>query len=267
MRMNEIDQRDYALPARRRAELVRLARSRGQVTVAELVTLFDVSPDTVRRDLDFLAERGLLARTHGGAVPADDLAMRDAPLAERLSAHKAAKTRIARAAAGLIGDGETLIVNGGSTTRAFAGELSPRRDLTVVTNNLSIPPVLPGEAVRDVYVLGGQYRAELQVTIGEVRFAPISGISADSAVIGVGGISAAAGLSTTMLAEAVMMAQMMDAARRTIVLADASKFGHNAFAHIVPLDRVHILVTDTTPPPDLAQALAVAGVDVVVAAA
>jgi DeoR/GlpR family transcriptional regulator of sugar metabolism len=264
--VSEAEQANSALPARRRAKLVRIVRSRGQVTVNELATLFDISADTVRRDLDFLAGRGLLTRTHGGAVPVDDLAMRDAPFAERLAAQKAAKSRIARAAAGLIADGETLIVNGGSTTRAFVAELAGHRNLTIVTNNLSIPAVLPADAVRDVYVLGGQYRAELQVTIGEVRFAPVSGISADTAVIGVGGISEAAGLSTTMLAEAVMMAQMMAAARRTVVLADSSKFGHNAFAHIVPLTRAHILITDAEPPPGLGEALAMAQVDVVVAA-
>jgi DeoR/GlpR family transcriptional regulator of sugar metabolism len=256
---------DNALPSRRRAELVRLLRSRGQVTVTELAARFDVSLDTIRRDLDLLAERGLLARTHGGAVPLDELAMHDTPFAERLNAHKVAKTRIARAAAALVSDGETLMINGGSTTRAFAAELAARRNLTVVTNNLSLPAVLSGEAVRDVYVLGGQYRAESQVTIGEVRFAPVSGISVDTAVIGVGGITAHAGLSTTLLAEAVMIAAMIGAASRTIVVADASKFGHNAFAHIAPLSRTHMLVTDAKPPPELGTALADAGVEVLVA--
>jgi DeoR family transcriptional regulator, fructose operon transcriptional repressor len=256
---------DNALPSRRRAELVRLVRSRGQVTVTELAALFDVSMDTIRRDLDLLAERGLLTRTHGGAVPLDALAMRDTPFAERLNAHKVAKSRIGRAAAALVGDGETLIMNGGSTTRAFAAELVGRRNLTVVTNNLSLPAVLSGDAVRDVYVLGGQYRPESQVTIGEVRFAPVSGISVDTAVIGVGGITAHAGLSTTLLAEAVMIEAMIGTASRTIVVADASKFGHNAFAHIVPLSRIHVLVTDVGPSAELRAALAEAGVEVLVA--
>ena len=264
-RAHETDLRDNALPARRRAELVRLARSQGQVTVTEVATRFEVSLDTVRRDLDFLAERGLLTRTHGGAIPADDLATRDTPFAERLNTHRSAKSRIARAAAGLVSDGETLIINGGSTTRAFATELAVRRNLTIVTNNLSLPPLLSGEAVRDVYVLGGHYRPESQVTIGEVRFASVSAISADTAVIGVGGVTASGGLSTTMLAEAGMIASMIEAAVRTIVLVDQSKFRHNAFAHIVPLSRVHVLVTDDDPPPDLGRALAEAGVDVVVA--
>lgn len=262
--MREADPRD-TLPARRRSELVRLARSHGQVIVNELAGLFDVSVDTIRRDLDLLAERGLLTRTHGGAVASDGLVTRDTTFPERLKTHKHAKERIARAAVSLVSDGETLVINGGSTTRAFAAGLHARRDLTVVTNNLAIPGVLPGEAVRDVYVLGGQFRAEAQVTIGEVRFASVTGISTDTAVIGVGGIGAASGLSTTLLAEAVMIADMIASAKRTVVLADASKFGHDAFAHIVPLARVHVLVTDQEPARDLVRALGEAKVDLVVA--
>ena len=161
----------------------------------------------------------------------------------------------------LVGDGETLIINGGSTTRAFAAALGVRRNLTVVTNNLGIPSALGGEAVRDVYILGGQYRAEAQVTIGEIGFGSVTGISADTAVIGVGGLSATGGLSTTILAEAGMIA----AARRTIVLADSSKCGHDSFAQIAPLARIDSLVTNAAPAAELGRALEEAGVELVIA--
>jgi DeoR family transcriptional regulator, fructose operon transcriptional repressor len=256
---------DSALPARRRTELARLVRSRGQMTVTELVSLFDVSADTIRRDLDFLEARGILARTHGGAVPADDLVTRDAPFTQRINAHMSAKRRIAKAAAALIGDGETLIINGGSTTRAFAAELELRRNLTVVTNNLSLPSTLPAQAVRDIYLLGGHYRAGQQVTIGAVGFAATGSISADTTVIGVGGITAAGGLSTTLLEEAAMIAGMIEASRRTIVLADGSKFGHNAFAHIAPFERVQVIVTDAEPAAEVMTALERADVNLLVA--
>jgi DeoR/GlpR family transcriptional regulator of sugar metabolism len=253
---------DAALPARRRSELVRLVQSRGQVTVADIAVQFDVSPDTIRRDLDFLANRGLLRRTHGGAVATDSFVGADTPFAARLNARKEAKARIGRAAARLISDGETLLINGGSTTLACAAEFGALSGLTVVTNNLGLPAALPAHAVRDVYLLGGQVRVESQVTLGVVGFAGSGSIMADTALIGVGGVSVA-GLSTTLLAEASMIAAMIAAARRTIVLADASKFGHSAFAHIAPLDRIHLLVTDADPPPDLAQKLAEAGVDLI----
>ena len=165
----------------------------------------------------------------------------------------------------LVGDGETLIINGGSTTRAFAAALGVRRNLTVVTNNLGIPSALGSEAVRDVYILGGQYRAEAQVTIGEIGFGSVTGISADTAVIGVGGLSATGGLSTTILAEAGMIAAMIAAARRTIVLADSSKCGHDSFAQIAPLARIDSLVTNAAPAAELGRALEEAGVELVIA--
>ena len=220
--------RENVLPAKRHLELVGLVRARGQMTVNELSRHFAVSGDTVRRDLHLLASQGLLKRTHGGAVAMDNLVDRDSMFMERMSTQVPAKKRIARAASQLIGDGETLLLNGGSTTRLFAAELSSRRNLTIVTNNLTVPTTLAAECVRDVYVLGGQYKGDAQVTIGPVGFVS-AGITVDSAVIGIGGITVKEGLTTTLLEEASMILGMINAARRTIVLADASKLasGHN----------------------------------------
>ena len=257
---------ENTLPATRRSELLRIIKQRGQVTVSELSELFEVSVDTIRRDLDVLAQRGLITREHGGAVPIDTPVNQDAPFSQRMNTRHEAKYAIARAAARLISDGETLIVNGGSTAVAFAGALGGLNGLTIVTNNLYLPSVLPTRAMRDIYVLGGQLRMESQVTLGPIGFVGTGNISGDTAVIGVGGISPT-GVSTTSLAEANMIAMMMAACRRTIVIADASKFGHNSFAHIVSLDRIHTLVTNIVPPAALADALDLAGVDVISTAA
>jgi DeoR family transcriptional regulator, fructose operon transcriptional repressor len=257
--------RENALPAKRHLELVELVRARGQMTVNELSSHFGVSGDTVRRDLDLLANQGLLKRTHGGAVAMDNLVHQDSTFMQRMSTRVPAKRRIARAASQLIGDGETLLLNGGSTTRFFAAELGSRRNLTIVTNNLTIPTTLPSECFRDVYILGGQYKGDAQVTIGGVGFVAAASITVDTAVIGIGGITVKEGLTTTVLEEASMISGMINAARRTIVLADASKLGHSAFAHIAPLARIHVLVTDEEPPSDLAQALNEARIKLIVA--
>src|SRR3984957_15660905 len=126
--------RDGSLPARRRFELIRLAQRQGQLSVVELSSQFGVSPDTIRRDLDLLSVRGFVRRTHGGAVPADYLVQDEPSSAQGNGSRIAEKTRIAQCAAGLIKDGESLILNGGSTTRLFAFELAGKKDLTVVTN-------------------------------------------------------------------------------------------------------------------------------------
>jgi DeoR family transcriptional regulator, fructose operon transcriptional repressor len=255
--------RDSALPAKRHAEVLRLLRARGHMTVNELANHFVVSGDTIRRDLDHLAGQGLLERTHGGAVAFENLVHRDSTFNQRMGRQISAKKRIARAACGLIKDGETLLVNGGSTTRLFAAELK-RRNLTIVTNNLSVPSVVAVECVRDLYLLGGQYKGDALVTVGPVLMSGVS-ITVDSAVIGVGGITVREGLTTTVLEEAMMIAAMIAAARRTIVLADATKLGERVFAHIAPLDRIQVLVTDEAPPEDLREALDAARVDVIVA--
>jgi DeoR family transcriptional regulator, fructose operon transcriptional repressor len=260
----ENDAPDYALPAQRRGELLRVAKKRGAITVAEIALQFAVSADTIRRDLDYLAERGLIRRTHGGAVLLDDVTMRDMPVVQRLNALAAEKGRIGRKAATLIGDGETLLVYGGSTTRAFVSELTIRNGLTIVTNDLGIPAVLPSGTARAVYVLGGQVLVQSQITLGPVGF-PLAGpINVDTAILGVGGISKS-GLSTSILEEAAMMISMVGAARRVMVLADSTKLNRSVFAHIVALDQVNILVTDAAPPDDLAGALAECGVEVIVA--
>ena len=253
-----------ALPALRQSRLLELLRDRRQVTVAELVALFDVSRDTIRRDLDLMEQRGLLVRTHGGAVRKDQMVRVDTALGLRMGAHAENKQRIARAAAGLIRDGETLLVNGGSSTCAFAAALVDRRDLTIVTNNLRLPPLTPAAAVRAIYVLGGTYWSVPQVTIGPIGLPGVAGFNADTAVIGVTAL-AVGGITMGRLDEATETASMVALAKRTIVLADHSKFSTAAFAMIAGYDTIDHLVTDAKPPPDIAEALERGGVQVIIA--
>jgi DeoR family transcriptional regulator, fructose operon transcriptional repressor len=123
---------------------------------------------------------------------------------------------------------------------------------------------LPAEAIQGVYLLGGQCNMNLGSTVGSVGFSS-GNISVDTAVLGVSGLTSTDGLSTTFLEEASMFARMITSARRTIVIVDASKFGYNAFAQIAPLSAIDILVTDSSPPADLRQALGQANVEVIVA--
>ncbi len=250
--------------ARRHQELLQLVESKGQVSVDELAQHFGVSDDTIRRDLLHLENNKVLLRTHGGAVSTALMVHRETPFLTRVHAASEGKTRIGRAAAQLISDGETLIVNGGSTTFAFAANLSARRNLTVVTNNVALVSALPAEAVHSAYLIGGKYRVSLASTVGPVEFNS-GGVSVDTAVLGVSGLSVNKGISTTHLDEAQMHAQMIASARRTIVVVDASKFGHDTFAQIAPLKVIDTLVTDAAPPPEFRQALNAANVELVVA--
>src|SRR6266516_3643575 len=245
-----------SLPARRRADLAQYVR--------ELAGIFQVSADTIRRDLDHLATRGVLTRAHGGAVPTGELATADTPLMNRRDTQREAKERIGRAAVRLVHDGETVIINGGTTALEAARALVGLRNLTIGTNNLLVPSEVPQEAVRDLYVLGGMCRIQSMVTVGPVGFTGTRGIRADVALIGVGGVSEN-GYSTSHLGEAQMMQQMIESANRVVILADSSKFGRHAFVHICALQDSDALVTNALPQTDLDEALREADVDIIVA--
>lgn len=253
---------ELVLPGSRHRRLVDFMQQKGHVTVAELTAMFGVSRDTIRRDLHLLERHGLLTRTHGGALAGDGLVARETRFQSRMTAQTNAKRSIGRAAAALIREGETLILNGGSTTCCFAAELGKLRDLTIVTNNLMLPQVVARHAARSIYVLGGAYWESAQITIGDVKISGSARISVDTAIIGVTGVDAT-GLSISRLEESKETVEMMEAARRVIVIADSAKFGVNAFAHVADFNRIQYLVTDAAPPPDIAEALGQAGVEVI----
>ena len=257
-------QSDPALPAKRRSDIARLAKQLGQITVTDMSARFEVSLDTIRRDLDILADQGLILRTHGGAVPSESMAAADSPFEQRISARQDAKERIGRAAAKLVAPGETLIVNGGSTAVAFAASIGDLTRLTIVTNNLGLPSAFPASAVANLYLLGGEIRSGAHITLGPVGFVGTRQIAADTAVIGIGGITED-GCSTSRIEEATMIAAMIAAARRTIVIADLAKFGRTGFAVVAPLDQIDVLVTDAEPSGKLRDALDAAGVRLVIA--
>ena len=258
--------RERRLPAGRKAELAAYVAANRQVTVGELAERFAVSIDTVRRDLDQLDAEGRLIRTHGGAVSTDAGAPPDQGLGIRMRMRAAEKEAIAEIAARLVADGSVVIVNSGTTTLAVARQLRDHRDLTIATNSLVLPGEVSPKALRELYVFGGSVRTITQATTGPVSFRPSSGapdvdIRADLAIIGVGAISTD-GYSTSNLADAAMMSEMMSHAARVAIVADSSKFGHRLFARVAALEAASFLVTDAPPPGELLDALQAAEVEV-----
>ncbi len=254
------------LPASRRAALLDLLGTTGQLTVGEIAERFDVSIDTIRRDLDQLDADGLLVRTHGGAVSMAAAPRSDRAMDVRMHMQTAEKDAIAELAAGLIVDGSVIMLNGGTTTLAVARKLGDLRELTVATNNLRIPSEIPSKSLRDLYVFGGSVRTVGQTTTGPVSFPLAPGgeqvdLQADIAIIAVGAVSTT-GYSTSNLGDATMMAEMIAHASRVAILADSSKCGRRLFAQIAELGRADWFITDAPPSPDLAAAFAAADVTV-----
>jgi DeoR family glycerol-3-phosphate regulon repressor/DeoR family fructose operon transcriptional repressor len=255
------------LPAGRKARLAAYVAEAGQVTVGTLAEHFDVSIDTIRRDLDQLSAEGVLVRTYGGAVSLSTVSRVDRAVDVRLNLQKTEKEKIAALAASLVEDGSTIMINGGTTTLALARHLHNHRDLTVATNNLLVPPAMSPAVIRDLYVFGGAVRSITQATIGPVSLR-VAGdfeldLRCDLALIGVGAVSVDAGYSTSNLGEAAMMREMMSRAARVAILADSSKFGRRLFAQISELASADYLITDASPPPDLLDALSENDVEVI----
>jgi DeoR/GlpR family transcriptional regulator of sugar metabolism len=263
------DGAERRLPAGRKVELAAYVAEVGQVTVARLAKRFDVSADTIRRDLDHLHADGVLIRTHGGAVSLTAFPRPDTGLEVRARVQASAKDRIGALAAGLVPDGSSLLINAGTTTLALVRHLRDHRDLTIATNSLAIPTEVSPKVIRDLYVFGGAVRLTAQATVGPVAFPVMSGggevdVRCDFALICVGAVARESGYSTSNLAEAAMMNEMMSRAAQVAVLADSTKFGRQLFAQVADLGRADWFVTDTAPPEDLAEALRAAGVEVLV---
>lgn len=259
--------RSRLLPAHRRSALVDFVTERGQVAVGEVAEEFNVSIDTIRRDLDQLDSDGLVIRTHGGAVSKSAAPVGDRRLDLRMRLHTEQKDVIGALAARLVQDDSVVMLNGGTTTLAVMRHLRDKRGLTIATNNLRAPAELPAGMECELYVFGGHVRTVAQTTTGPVAFKVAPGtddisVRADIAVIGVGAV-AATGFSTSNIGDAAMMAEMMDHADQVAVVADSSKFSRHLFARICPLDRATYLVTDAAPPPLIAAQLRDAGVSVI----
>lgn len=256
------------LPAGRKAALVNAVTIAGQVTVAELAEQFGVSLDTIRRDLDRLDADGLLIRTHGGAVSPHAVPKPDTGLDVRKRVQMEAKDVIGELAAGLVSDGDTIMINGGTTPLAVARHLRQHRELTIATNNLLLASELDESSYRNLYVFGGTVRPSAQATVGPVHFGGLGAgqdvnVRCGLALIAVGALTAEDGFSTSNLAEATMMREMMDRADRVAVLIDSTKFGRKLFAQFAPLSKANYVITERRPTEEFRDALESAGVEVI----
>ena len=254
------------LPAAlRHARIMSAFEKDGFVSITSLAEELGVSGMTVRRDLDLLGKRGLLERTHGGAVAAGQMVYdEDEPAFEqRMRRNAAEKSTIAQAAAKLVAPGESVGLDVGTSILALATELAPRKDLRVFTNNLRVGMQM-AEGNSSVYILGGQVRVPEFSVIGPQAIEGLKSHFLDRVFLGVSGIDAN-GLYDYSPEDTEVKRAFVESGGCVVVLCDSSKFGRRALSRIVSLDRINILITDAEPPQDLAQALAEAGVQTIIA--
>ena len=245
----------------RRRRICELLRDEGRVTVDALAQHFGISQVTIRADLSALETAGVLVRTHGGAVPPEG---EDEPLGVKQLQHHAEKVRIAQAAVALIRDGETIILDSGTTTAEIARALR-KADLTainVITNALNVAALLMDVPSVRLIVPGGILRRESNSLSGPMAEATLASLQADRLYLGADGLDPEIGVMTPHLQEAELNAKMIRISRQVVVVADSSKLLRRNISLIAKVEQIHLLITDRAAPPPSIQALRQRGVEV-----
>ena len=243
----------------RQIRLLEMVRTQGSVSVEQLADKLGVTLQTVRRDVQRLAETGLLARFHGG-VRAPSSSLENIAYPQRESLHAAGKARIARAVASHVPHGCSLILNIGTTTEAVAKALLHHKRLRVITNNLNVAAILCGNPDCEVIVAGGVVRPRDRGIVGEATVDFIRQFKVDIAVIGISGIETDGSLRDFDYREVKVAQTIIGQAREVWLAADSSKFNRPAMVEMASLSQIDRLFTDQAPPEPFPALLAEAGV-------
>ncbi|GAA1858053.1 DeoR/GlpR family DNA-binding transcription regulator [Asanoa iriomotensis] len=246
----------------RQEEILRLARAQGRVDVTALADGFQVTAETIRRDLTVLERAGVLRRVHGGAIPVERIGFEPA-LAARDTVLITEKERIAKAALAELPDEGAVILDAGSTTARLAQALPTDRELSVVVNSPVLATLLGTRANLTVLLLGGRVRGKTLATVDDWALRPLADMYVDVAFMGTNGCSVERGLTTPDPAEATVKRAMIAAARRVVLLADHTKIGNDYLARFGDLTDLDVLITDTGLDAELAGDVEATGVRVV----
>ena len=253
---------DGLLIDERRGLIRELVRQQRRVTVAELADRFGTSLVTIRADLTALAADGALVRTRGGALPIRD--DEEVSIDVKQALHQDEKQRIAVEAARLIRDGETILLDSGTTTYAIARQIRelPLTGINVITNALNIATVLASVPHVNLIMPGGQLRAQSFSLSGPIAVNSLSGLHADRLFLGVDSLDPEIGLMTPYLQEAQFNAQMIRISRQVVAVADSSKLMRRNLSVIASVDQLDMLITDAAANAETVEELRRRGVEV-----
>jgi DeoR family fructose operon transcriptional repressor len=227
----------------RRGRILELLTQKGKVRVIELSKLFGISEVTIRSDLSELEEAGLLERVHGGAVSTYK-AYYNMSFYDRMKTNEPEKREIAAACASMISDGDTLMINSGTTTLFTVQELKNVKNLTIVTNSVSIAQEAVNYDKANVILLGGNFNSQYQFTYGDDTVNQLKKYKADKLILSADGVSAQEGVTTYHHLESEVNRQMILRAKKTIVVADYTKIGRESFTYIDSINNVDYVITN-----------------------
>lgn len=248
----------------RQDHILELVEQQGFISIDELVEALQVTPQTIRRDLNQMAERNIISRHHGGAGPLES-STENTSYSTRVRYGSKAKERIAARLVQDIPDGASIFINIGTTTEAVARALLQRKNLSVITNNLHVAATLSQRDDYRIIVAGGEVRARDGGIIGEATVDLIRQFQTDYAIIGVSGIQEDGTLLDFDYREVRVSQAIIENARKVILCADLSKFGRNAMVRLGEVADIDALYTDTLPPTEFVELLENNGVHLVVA--
>jgi DeoR family transcriptional regulator of aga operon len=246
----------------RRQHILGLIQRDGRVLISELSNALGISRITIRKDLDYLESKGLLRRSHGGALPAHGSAMLDPSLHEKELRRSEEKLRIATAASSLVTEDMCIILDSGTTTTAIARELRRFRRLTVVTNAVNIATELAGTGF-EIILTGGILRENSSSLVGPLAQDALHEIHADILFLGVDGFDVKNGVMTPNLLESRVNRAMVEAAARVVAVCDSTKFARRSLARIAPISAIHSVITDDQIASEDFEALTAAGIEVI----
>jgi len=249
----------------RRARIAQMLREGRRLRVADLVHEFGVTDTSIRRDLAILEAKGVLLRVHGGAV-ARASELRPKPVTDRMRLHLAEKQRIGDAAAKLIEPGEIVLFDSGTTTLQVAAHIPPTLRtsgmLTIITNSLRLAEDVMTWPAPNLILLGGLCVPDYQAIVGAQALEQLEHLMVDKVFLGVDGLTLSEGATTADILMAELNRRMAERARQVILVTDSSKLGRAGFEPIVQVNQIHRLVTDSSAPEELVQALRAEGVQV-----
>ncbi|MFK3737293.1 DeoR/GlpR family DNA-binding transcription regulator [Massilia sp. TN1-12] len=246
----------------RRRHIRELVGERGRITVAELAAMFDISQVTARNDLNALAEIGAVVRTRGGALA--QRADEDLPIGVKQSLRRAEKMRIAEAAVQLIGEGQTIVLDSGTTTAEIAKQIRGLKlqSVNVITNALNIAVLLAGAPHVTLIMLGGVLRPSSYSLGGPQAEAALQGLHADILFLGFDGLDPEIGVMTPHLLEARLNTRMLEIARSVVAVGDSSKLGRRSLSVIAKIEQIDRIITDAGAAPETVEALRARGAQV-----
>ena len=227
----------------RRTAIMQMLKIDSKIIVSDLANKFHTSSATIRNDLKELESQGLLTRTHGGAIMNSGVKF-ELTSSAKIRTMMNEKKMLAQYAASMISDGETIVLDTGSTMLYLSESLADKKNLTIVTNDIEIASHLEKHTSSNILLAGGSLRKGFHCTLGQMTLDNLSGLNVDKAFIATNGINTGNGLTTPDMNQAAVKKAMMDMADEVIVVTTSNKLSHSAFVSFASISEIDHLVID-----------------------